>query len=760
MSRYRSLYDSYRLSNSSAIPLYEGSAAPEALQLGQHMQGMYDAAQQGAFGVNGNLDNIQNLDKDNQLALELRGRVQGKLDEFAKRGDYENMLPAVQQLAGEFSSRARELYAPKAAYLEWNKTLDDEKKGLTPDQKAGIRARTMSEYEGLRKDPTGRYVGTFKGSDIAANVDMPKWADERMKDVAIQKGGKEGYFNQDGDYLYKIGDRHEILKADTVRGILRQAAASDVTVQAHLKQMGDIAGFYARSKPLDQWSPESQQRIKEYTAAGYSLPQALEKVGSQLKQAEIMGSVENYGVNKYQQDNRWHTEDKSADPLRMQDKLKEGEPPITVNGPDGKTSLEEQDYDKVTTNLANWKGQAATLDKQISQAQQRANDPALSSDARTQWATKAQELQHQRMGVGLAMNRYGQLLTYAKEQVATSSRFGYKDYDDFLNNAATKMEASLKKVIGNQVISTLSGIQLNATSIARAIADGRATPTSVTISGGGQVPDKVITTGLDLITDDGKKVHIGSKTMGVQLGDQVYKLLQDKTNKVADFNTALKDTYKSNISNYSFHSNYWTLSDGQTESMTKALNVGGGQGIMLTLPGQFSEIPETSTFGISRKDFASYKATGVRDISPDGTVTVAVQGLDAKGNPVKGGVLEAHLDNTNAGAVLGRQWTETALASAKKGIPMQELLDAARNIYPGSSAGQLPHDVPGTVKDLGKVTVNGKETTATYKVTNPDGVTIWRTIAGPDGKPLRLKDGTELTTTNANQMAKWLDQLK
>jgi len=47
-----SLYDRYRLTNSTAIPQFQGSAGPEAIQVGAHLQGLYDNAQQGGNGSN------------------------------------------------------------------------------------------------------------------------------------------------------------------------------------------------------------------------------------------------------------------------------------------------------------------------------------------------------------------------------------------------------------------------------------------------------------------------------------------------------------------------------------------------------------------------------------------------------------------------------------------------------------------------------------------------------------------------------------
>src|SRR5688572_13188730 len=109
MARYGSLYDSYRLANSQVIPVYTGSAAPEALQVGQYMQGLYDTAQSGAIGISGGLDAMSYLPQDKATAEGLRSRIQGRLDEFSRNGDHENMVPQVTKLGQEFTNRYREL---------------------------------------------------------------------------------------------------------------------------------------------------------------------------------------------------------------------------------------------------------------------------------------------------------------------------------------------------------------------------------------------------------------------------------------------------------------------------------------------------------------------------------------------------------------------------------------------------------------------------------------------------------------------------
>src|SRR5678815_166145 len=142
-----SMYDDYQLSNSRAIPLYVGDTGRESIAVAQHNQELYDTALAGSMGISGNLDNLVNLPQDQQLADELRANTKAQLDEMAKSGDYENMLPRVTMLGQDFANKYRKLSAPVQQYQEYVKSLDEKELGLTSTMKDRFKAMALSQYK-------------------------------------------------------------------------------------------------------------------------------------------------------------------------------------------------------------------------------------------------------------------------------------------------------------------------------------------------------------------------------------------------------------------------------------------------------------------------------------------------------------------------------------------------------------------------------------------------------------------------------------
>lgn len=307
-----SLYDWYKLSNSTAIPMYQGSTGPEAIQVASHLQGLYDTASQGAADISSASENLQSLPVDRNLANELRSTVNGKIDQYSKAGDWENHLPDVRSLARTYASRSAELFAPVQQYNEWQKELDNKDKNLTPLQKDSLKALALSNYTGLQKDPSGRYIGKFNGPEIAKNVDVNEKVDKWLKDIAIQKGGSE-IANVDGMWKIKKGNTWETLAPGTIEQTLNYAMQNDRELQAHLQQEGDIAGFTGAHNihDLNQLTPTAQTAVKQLMIKGYSSHQALNKVFSSAQQSKIVNDALNYGKIKYTYHKAVHTEDLS-----------------------------------------------------------------------------------------------------------------------------------------------------------------------------------------------------------------------------------------------------------------------------------------------------------------------------------------------------------------------------------------------------------------------------------------------------------------
>lgn len=321
-----SVYDQYRLSNSTAVPQFVGDTGNATIQVGQYMQSLYDQAQQGGEEINAAADNVQALPQDQALAKELQDHVKGKLDTYSKAGDWENHLPDVRSLGRMYSSRAAELYAPVKAYQEWQKGLDEKDKNLTPDQKNALKAMALSSYTGLTKDPVGRYTGSFNGPELAKNVDVNEKVDKWLKDIAIQKGGSE-IANVDGMWKIKKGNSWESLAPGTIERTLQDAMANDREFQSHVKQEGQIAAFTGTRalQSLSQLNPAAQESVKGYLKNGYNLKEAIGKVFEEDAKHSIINTAMDYGRTKYAYNKRVTSSDISENgnywkQLEQQDK--------------------------------------------------------------------------------------------------------------------------------------------------------------------------------------------------------------------------------------------------------------------------------------------------------------------------------------------------------------------------------------------------------------------------------------------------------
>lgn len=324
MPRYpnTSLYDSYRLSNSQVVPMYQGSAAPEALKVGEYMQQLYDTARTKGNEVGDATENIVNMKADQALADELRNNVIGKIGEFAKAGNWEDHLEDVTHLGRQFYNRAKELQAPVLAYQEWKKGLDDKEKNLTTTQKAGYEQMALEGYKGLQKDPNGKFSGSFTGELIAKNINKPEWVDKVMKDIAIQKGGTL-VSTDDGYAIRKDSGKYEILTPDTIEKTLSYAMRGDTEFQDYLKMQGRLAGFRAGKEDPSQFSPPSQAKIKEYTDKGYSPKEAATMAFDEIARNQEIQDAINYAKTKYTMNNRWTEHERGLGDIEKAKAIKE-----------------------------------------------------------------------------------------------------------------------------------------------------------------------------------------------------------------------------------------------------------------------------------------------------------------------------------------------------------------------------------------------------------------------------------------------------
>ncbi len=186
------LYNSYKLTNSTEIPLYAGSANPESLQVSQIMQQRYDAAKQGANGILQGSMKLTGLGVDQKYADEMLNKTKSTIDEWNQRQDWENGVEAVKQVGNEYAYTAAALAVPMKAYSDWvENEIDSKDKNLDPTTRAVLKRKAIENYKGLTRDENGRLVGTFNGTPVAKYVDMTERTDKYFKDFVADKEGND-----------------------------------------------------------------------------------------------------------------------------------------------------------------------------------------------------------------------------------------------------------------------------------------------------------------------------------------------------------------------------------------------------------------------------------------------------------------------------------------------------------------------------------------------------------------------------------------
>ncbi len=629
----RSLYDAYRLNNSQAIPVYNGSAAPEALQVGQYMQGLYDTAQAGTMGIDNGLQSLTALPQDAALANDLRNRTQGKLSEFAKRGDYENLVPAVTQLGQEFANRYRELQTPIAQRAAYIKSLDDKELNLTAYQKEGLRALSDSGYRGLQRDGSGRYVGQYMGETADRNMDVNKWVDDRLKDFAIQKGGSE-IQNTNGQWMIKYGSKWEKLDPGTIENALSAAAANSADLQGYKNMMGRIAGHSASKvwadpnrfadsitvagkdgKPVAVPNTAKLQILSLAKQYGISTADAGRLYTEKLTKNSIDSNLLQYAKTKYAVNNRWSESGlQGADPYA----LKAYDPKANPLG----------EVDLVTGagfNVGNRLG--ANADEMLTranQSQQNMQAARTYVDQQKQRVARAtgtdvSKLDHTAVTNWLASHDNQELGKYRSnvEAVAASQR----DISDINQVRDAAMDAAVKKATGNQY--TFNQLKESATKqFQDAVRSGkidteslwdRTTEGQSLLSGPGGIPRKAGIT-RDNVSNfeviDGEKHTLGSNLLTLRdktTGKVVTVASDSKSLSKSDIgndkaignisnsfrNINWKDTYKEGLGGLNSNSVWMTLPRSSNDN---------GKVVKSTLGNRVEDVLRASSGALSVKD--------------------------------------------------------------------------------------------------------------------------------------------------------------
>lgn len=307
------LYDRYQLTNSSQIPIYEGSANKEMMYVAEQLQGRYDQARAYDDYLAEQQKYAKVHDKDRGLFEQMTGQYRERIAERAKSGNYEDMLRATAQDARSFGRD----YAAFADNLQRRAAYRDEieksRKDLNLTGETVDKLLAASEYrtKGLQKDPkTGQIVGQFQGITPSKEIDFAAWTDEKLKGIIAKETGWDATsiegvagMSEDGEkYYVQRGGKTVTVDAKRIKAVLNQAMQLDPEFQASLRQkaMLDTVGLDRMTPEL---LPEKDRVAVEAEAArtGLSFGEAFQQIQASRIVNGIVGGSMNYGVLKREQ---------------------------------------------------------------------------------------------------------------------------------------------------------------------------------------------------------------------------------------------------------------------------------------------------------------------------------------------------------------------------------------------------------------------------------------------------------------------------
>lgn len=734
------LYDNWKLSNSTAIPQFEGSAGEDFIRVGQYKQGLYDTNSQAGMALDDQAGNVSSIFKQDQGHVDdLRNETQSKLKSIANRGDWENALPEVQQIGRNFANRSRELMAPQQQFQEYKESLNNKDLNLTPEQKSGLTVQSLSGYQGLQKDVRGRYVGGFSGVVPAKNIDVNKKVDEWMKDAVSHKWGNEAEAlssDDGGMWIVKNGVKIDRMTKDQVQSIVSHAAANDTEYTAYKNMQAGIKGHQARQVyDIDSISnPATKARVWELVHnKGLNVGQAYQAVTHTDTNDSIDNNALSYALNKYVKNDRFTEMGMKDNPYELQNqKHRMDTQPITpfiTQGPDSKLTDDEKDYTKLNKNVTDTKSQLSDVSSSISAIDRKLGGKPTAA-VRTQLESERNALVAKQQGLQQQSNRGAEIMDYSKD--LTAQHMGYDDYDTFLKRNSGVLRTNIQKVFPSGFTSS-TGRKVSIDDLIDAAADNRIKPIESAVIGPGGRPQQM---GSTITLKDGSTIKLSNGQKGSQLWDQVGTALQGD-DKINEFNTKLTQTHAENVKDFAVQGSNISLNEGDRKDITAHIK-GNMDGVRFSNPGQLDTVKPPTNFE-------------VYTISTNGLgndAKVRVQELDDSNKPT-GKFYDVTMSNSNVGEVISRKLAESDAPESKL---------AADVLSPNSGARQLFSTIPGNKIHVGKIQVSGSDDAdpvdASIKVTrNRDKTISYNLINDESGEVLK-------STGSAATAGAWMDNVQ
>lgn len=311
------LYDQYRLTNSTQIPQFAGSVVPELTKVAQTMQERYDVGLQQQDLLDQAIKTATASPFDKETLESLKNEYRTKMKGYAEKGDYENIWRNVALDARDFVNRYKPIAANQAAISAYQEEMDkDIKSGRLTPQMAKARMDIITDtYTGLKYNPeTGQYENRFSGANNAKYVDMPKKINEWLQHT--HPFAKEGTVRKDVSGYYvetssgskrlpweSVKDKHGNIVQVGVKDIVESGMATDPEVQAYLNQEKEFAPYYSGfsnritdEQAMGAVSPAMMPVFEELVNSGYSPKDALKTLMGELHVSKLKNDIMTHGM--------------------------------------------------------------------------------------------------------------------------------------------------------------------------------------------------------------------------------------------------------------------------------------------------------------------------------------------------------------------------------------------------------------------------------------------------------------------------------
>jgi hypothetical protein len=177
---------------------------------------------------------VADFEGDQELAEELRKRVDKELNSYKSRGDYENLGRAVNRSVQNFKTDYKPLMDNYTAWSSYKQELQA-REDLTPNQKSKRLKAAKDMYskgDGLRKNKdTGLWEGFFSGRQWAKGLELTEMAGDIAKNLTAELVASEGFTEDPATgILMKVGTSNEYLTPQMIydRAMIMLSGREDV----------------------------------------------------------------------------------------------------------------------------------------------------------------------------------------------------------------------------------------------------------------------------------------------------------------------------------------------------------------------------------------------------------------------------------------------------------------------------------------------------------------------------------------------------